>query len=157
MFDFPLLALLIKVTDRFGFERLPTGEHVVEDAGNFVCRGDDGFRGGTARTPGAVKGAKDGMGSRTGLGGLSEGLTSAVVDFHHAGAQHLATGNVVMGSQTEPGTEVLARGKAGHVGPDLRNDRLSERFGNTDDVDQIDAEDARQMRADIVGGLRSLS
>ena len=102
MFDFALLALLMKVTDRFGCERLVTGEHVVEDAGNFVRRGNDGFRGGTARTPGSVKSAKDGMGSRTGLGGLSEGLTGAVVDLHHAGAQHLATGNVIVGSQAEP-------------------------------------------------------
>ena len=37
--DFPLLALLIEVTDRLGCERVPTGEHVVEDAGNLVRGG----------------------------------------------------------------------------------------------------------------------
>ena len=44
-------------------------------------RGDDGFFGGTARTPDAVKGAEDRVGSGTGLGGLREGLTGTVVDF----------------------------------------------------------------------------
>ena len=63
MFDFPLLALLIKGPDRFGFEGLVTGEHVIHDAGDFMGRGDDGFLGGTARTSGPVKGAEDGVGS----------------------------------------------------------------------------------------------
>ncbi len=63
MFDFLLLALLIKVTDRFGLEGLVTGEHVREVAGNFMRRDYDGFLRGTARTSGSVKGAKEQMGS----------------------------------------------------------------------------------------------
>src|SRR3990167_3091937 len=126
MFEVPFLALLIKSLDRFGFERLVTREHVIDDSGKCVGRGDHGFLRGTARTPGSVKGAKERAGAGTRLSGLSEGLPSAVVDLHDPGAQHLAPRNVVVGRQTEPGTEVLAGGKAGHVGADLSNDGLGQ-------------------------------
>src|SRR5713101_6540335 len=56
--------------------------------------------------------------------------------FEHVGAQHLATRNVVVGAQAEPGAKVLAGGKTGHVGPDLGNDGLRQRLGDPDDVDQ---------------------
>ena len=57
---------------------------------------------------------------------MAKGLTGAIVDFPDAGAQHFAPGDVVVGSQAEPGTEVLAGRKAGHVGADLRDDGLGQ-------------------------------
>ena len=59
MFEVSFLAFLIEGLDRFRFERLVTGEHVIDHAGNFVGGGDDGFLGGTARTPGSVEGAEE--------------------------------------------------------------------------------------------------
>jgi hypothetical protein len=105
-----------------------------------VGRGDHSFFGRTARTPGSVKGAKERARAGTRLSGLSEGLPSAVVDLHDPGAKHLAARNVVVGRQPEPGTEVLAGRKAGHVGADFRNDGLGHGLGDPDNVDQIDAE-----------------
>ena len=99
MADFPVLAFLIEVTDRFGCERFPTGEHVVEDAGNLVRGRDDGFFGGTAGTPGAIKGAEHRVGSGAGLGRLSKGLPRTVADFQDVRAQHLAPGDVICGAR----------------------------------------------------------
>ena len=101
---------------------------MVEDAGHLMRGGDDGFLRGTARTPGSVKGAKDGVGSGAGLGRLSERLPGAVVDLHDVGAQTFAHGDVIVGSQAEPGTKI-ASGKAGHVGADLRDDGLGQGLG----------------------------
>ena len=75
------------------------------------------------------------------------------MDFEEAGAQDLAAGNVVVGREPEPRAEVLARREPRHVRPDSRNDGLRDRFGDADDVDQIDAEQAQQMGARVVGGL----
>lgn len=126
---------------------------MIDDAGELVSggdlclgRADTGLQAAIEGTQGAVTA---GYGSRS----LEEGLAGAVMALAGGGTDDLATGNLVVGGQFEPGAEMLCAGKAAHIGTDFADDLL--RQVKTEPVyrGEVNAGDAAQVLAHMDGGV----
>ena len=103
------LAVLLFVeicagVDVFGL----VSEHGIDDAGQLVSGSGDGSRGVGASFDAAVEGAEIRVAVREALSGHSEGLGGTILRFLGAGLGDLTAGDVVVGTDGEPGREVLA-------------------------------------------------
>ena len=94
-------------------------EQEVDNAGEFMGRGGDGFGSAELGAFAAIEGAEGGVGTNHGGGGLFEGLAGAVISFEGVGTEDFAAGDVVMRGEAEPGSEVFDGGPAGHIGADF--------------------------------------
>jgi len=131
----------------------PVLEHIVDRPRDLVGGGDEGLHGADLGPLATIERAKGRIRAGHGGGGLPEGLPGAIVGLEGARAQHLAAGDVVVGSEAEPGAEMLGGGEAGHIGADLADDGLGQAGADTLHGDQVDVGDAEELLAGGVSGL----
>jgi hypothetical protein len=81
-------------------------EHGVDDAGDFVSGGGNGSGGVGAGFDAAEEGAKIRIGAGKAVSGHSKGFGGAVLRLFGTGLDGLATGDVIVGADGEPGTVV---------------------------------------------------
>lgn len=96
----------------------PMFEHVIHGPGDLVCGGDQGLCGPKPSFQAPLERAKRAVRADDRLGGHAEGLRGTVAMLHGAALQHLATGEVIFGSQASPGAEVFVIRPLTHVGAD---------------------------------------
>src|SRR5512139_2244841 len=95
-------------------------EQMVEGSRNLVRRSHDGLLGPSPTAHAAVERAKRRLWTTSyGLGGHPKGLPGTVCGLERLAPQDLAARNVVVRSQTQPGTEVFRAGEGGQVSAGL--------------------------------------
>jgi hypothetical protein len=128
-------------------------EHKVDGASDLVSGGNLGLSRPNLGAFEAEKSPKSRVGASHGSGGLTKGLASPVVGFEGAGAQDFAPGNVIVGGQPQPGTEMVDIGEAGHLGVNFGDNGLGQGGAQTGHGHQINPDNTKQLVAGAVGGL----
>ena len=102
----------------------PIFEHVIHGAGDLVRGGHEGLCGTKSSFHAPIEGAQRTVRAADRLRGHAEGLRGTVAILDRAALEDLAAGDVIFGSQAQPGAEVFVIGPRAHVGADLCEDGL---------------------------------
>lgn len=90
-------------------------DHGVDDASKFVCRGFDCQLGAVLCLDSAIVGSQSTLATVEAAGGQAEGVSSAVGSLLGLGLEDFASGDLVVGTEAEPGGEVFAGGPLAHI------------------------------------------
>ncbi len=93
----------------------------------------------------AIEGAKGAVAAGYGSRCLEKRLAGAVMALAGRGADDLATGDLIVGRQLEPGTEVLLGRESAHIAADLADDLLRQVEAEAVHGGQVNAGDAAQV------------
>lgn len=129
-------------------------EHVLPGPGALVCRGHQGLGGAKPPLQAPVKGSKRAGAADDRLGRHAEGLCGTVTMLHGAALEHLATGDVMLGSEAQPRAEVLVIGPLAHVRADLGSDGLRPGIAHAVHGHERHTGNAQEMSAGVpFGGI----
>src|SRR5215469_8098833 len=123
-------------------------EHAVDQAGELVGGGGNGFGRAETSLQAAMEGPERGVAVVEGAGGEAERGSRAARGGFGAAAALLAAGEVAAGGEAEPGGEVFFRGPPGHVEADLADHGEG---GGVDAIDpgEVDPGEAMQVLAGV--------
>ena len=94
-------------------------DQMMEDAGQFMGGGGDGFRGAETGFHPAEEVAESALAALEALGGHAQGVGGAAFDVAGGDGEDTAAGDAVVRAEAEPGGEVLGTGEALDAGADL--------------------------------------
>ncbi len=142
-FEFSLLKVFFILTLGKGVVGLFCFEHGVKDTGDFVGGGNKGLRLTEAWFEPAVESAELSFGADIGCGSMDDSLSGAVVVVEAMAGDDFATGNLVVGRETQPRAKALAVVELMEITADLGQDGLGEGCADTGDFEQIYTGDAQ--------------
>ena len=114
-------------------------KHKVDNAGEFVGRGGNGFGGTELSTFAAIVGAEGAVAMTEGLGGDSEGGVGAIFGVLGASREAFTAGDGIVGAEAEPGGEMFDGGPKGHIEADFSEDGLGSEGIDPINLGQINA------------------
>lgn len=150
----PVGELFLGATVSFGADGFVVGglggEHAVDDAGDFMSGGGDGFGWAEAGAHAAVEVAEAGVALAGRLGGEAKRGGRRGDNFAGFGAEDSAAGDAVVGAQTQPGGKMIGRSKTGfQVDTGLADDGVGQLGFEAGDGGQVDSADAVEFGAGV--------
>ena len=124
---------------------------MIHNAGNLMRRGHLGLGRADPRLETAIEGAQCRLAASDRSRRLQESLAGSIVALAGGRSDDFATGDAVVGTEFEPGGEMLFGRELAHIRADLADDLLPQVLAEAIHRQQVNAGEAAQMLADAHG------